>query len=456
MYQHTGRKAHECDKCSLKFVSRKELERHRTEHSQEVSFSCNTCDKSFLSVGELQNHLRMHTGNGKYTCPICSVPFRWRSQLTNHMVVHSNDHDFNCSMCEKKFKRKRDLTRHVKIYHDTKPPYTCTECNEDFHSPFNLHQHKSETHWKKQDELESYYSCRKCSGMFRIKSDLERHMNKVHPPRPYLCTLCSKRFTCLKWLEKHFEVKHPAESLLEGGNYEIHPVKQEAVVTEVTAEEIAETEVDELNMAIESTNQDVKEVNLDHVYADGTAVQVDDGSVEQNVVVVQTIDDQIVSTSVQPHTPMSEAITLAEFSQQATGNTVIPVFLQSAEQTVEEEVVSKIDQQGDGQSATSLLPQPPKLQRPRTTKIPQIIKITRSTAEGLMNQTMTLSSTGQPVRVYKNATTTDQRIKQIRIIPLSSAAGSQQFAELTPVKQEQPVTITIVDEAMQTEQTDVL
>ena len=480
MYQHTGRKAHECDKCSQKFVSRKELDRHKAEHSQEVSFSCNTCDKSFLSVEELQKHLRMHTGGGKFSCTVCGLTFRWRSQLTNHMVVHSTDHDYPCSICNKEFKRKRDLTRHVKIFHDTKPPYTCTECNLDFHSPINLHQHKSETHWKKQDELDNYYSCTKCSGLFKIKSDLEKHVLKVHPPRPYWCAFCNKRFTCLKWIEKHFELKHPGEIMIEGTTYEIRPHKEPMMAPQILEEagfEIATNGVEEVKLDNEEMKEEVSnEIVLDHVYAEGTDVQetLIDG---QNVVVVQTVDDQMIETSeLQPHTPISEAITLAEFSQQATGNTVIPVFLQK-NQTSDLDGGSNIELQqvnSGVQNVARLIAQPTKIEsNPAivTTKGPQIIKITRTTAQALMNQNaaVNVSSLPRPVKVLrtvKSIAPASPQLKvanapQIKILPIGGNS-SQQFVQLATMKQDEQVTVihmpdkadgteTMEDEAMQTE-----
>lgn len=518
MYQHTGRKAHECDKCSQKFISRRELDRHKYEHTQEVSFSCNTCEKSFSTVDELQKHLRIHTGGGKFACPVCSSSFRWKSQLTNHMVVHSTDHDYICSICSKEFKRKRDLTRHVKIFHDTKPPYTCTECQLDFHSPNNLHDHKTETHWKKQDELDNFYACNRCSGMFKIKSDLEKHQLKVHPPRPYFCVLCSKRFTMLKFLEKHFELKHEDEEMKEGINYHIRPQKEAIQLNQfsvnvqvnngdVGGQELEEggqvvqqgqmlpNGVEEMEMVIEGQNADDKEVKQDHVYIDAAEqdhVYVDssgermmlehlDGT-QENVVVVENleeVDQGIAVSTVEHQAPMSEAITLAQFSQQVAGGTVIPVFLNEndqGQQTITLKKTSKPQQIVLGSLAD--LTSQSKPITSNVAKIPQIVKI-----EKPVSQTGT---SPRPQVIYKYLKNTGSVIQQqespaksgmsqIKIVPIASTAVAQQFTELTPVKQEQKQQVTIVHvsdksmgslelsgvenivtEGMQTEQTDIL
>lgn len=444
MYQHTGRKANECDRCSLRFISRKELDRHMADHALEVSFSCNTCKKAFSNVEELQKHLRLHVGNTKFSCPICQVSFRWKSQLTNHMVVHSDDHDFTCTICQKEFKRKRDLTRHVKIFHDTKPPYTCTDCKLDFHSPFNLHQHKSETHWKKQDALEDYFACTRCSGLFRIKSDLQKHMAKVHPPRPYICTLCAKKFTFLKFLEKHFELKHEGTEMIENLNYEIRPQKEGLVAElildgkEITVEETIQNGVDELQMAIESAQEDGRE--LDHIYAGETVsheTTIDES--ESKVVVVQNVDGSEIETSVQQPVAMSEAITLAQFSQQASSGGVIPVFVKenSQQQTIQSPVKSE---QNIIQNVSTIVAGAFKSQESIVTRTPQVIKISRP-LENLQG-----SLVPHPVALVKmapNSETSDTPQKGIPQIKIITSEGAQRLSQLTPIKAE-PGKIMIV------------
>lgn len=329
MYIHTGRKAHTCEKCQQRFVSRKELDRHILEHSQEVSFRCNTCEKSFSSIDQLQSHVKLHTGGGRYMCRECGASYRWRSQLTSHMVVHSNDYDFQCDICQKQFKRKRDLNRHVKIYHDTKPPYTCTECNQDFHSPFNLHKHNTDVHWKRQD-AEGDYPCTHCTGIFKVKSDLQRHIVKVHPPRPFVCINCHKRFTMMKFLEKHFELKHEGEAMEEGVNFEVREIKSEE-----------EHDLDQLgddDMAVDGTIEaDIENAELTEVHEiDGEMVEVGDSHHGHSDTKMQIHEIHAMETDGETvidaarlgidSQPISEAITLAQFSQQHMPN-IVPVYL---------------------------------------------------------------------------------------------------------------------------------
>lgn len=346
MFEHTGEKAHSCQKCPQKFVSRKDLDRHMMEHQQEVSFRCNTCEKTFSTIDELQRHVRLHTGNAKYTCSLCHATFRWKSQLTSHMVVHSADRDFKCTFCARKFKRKRDLIRHVKIYHDTKPPYTCTECNKDLHSPYNLMLHKTETHWKETEVQPGQFPCSHCTGVFGLNSDLQRHLIKVHPPRPNICLLCMKRFTLFKFLQRHFELKHEDVEMQEGTNYEI---KEEESNTLQEVEEKVDTgileEVGGLEMDVENIDNNQKyDDSEDKVTEDMADKEVLIAEVDQQGVDgVRYQTDNSVTTSFTEMTnvPIPEAITLAQFSQQGAGEDIFPVFLQENSSILQQPQVSQ-------------------------------------------------------------------------------------------------------------------
>lgn len=403
MYEHTGEKAHACQKCPQRFISRRELDRHMMEHLQEVSFRCNTCEKTFSSVNDLQSHVKLHTGNAKFPCMLCNSSFRWRSQLASHMIIHSNDHDFKCGFCTKKFKRKRDLTRHVKIYHDTKPPYNCTECNIDFHSPFNLMQHKTDTHWK-DNEIGKRFSCNHCTGVFGIHSDLQKHLSKVHPPRPNVCLICNKKFTLMKFLEKHFELKHEGVDMEIGENFEIRPaetptgahIEMDAVINEQETDNVVNTENNGNNMEnIDSQEMDEHDENNEFEGMEGDVegengmmvmeqigTQLDEGALSSENVVVAMNELNTVNA------PISEAITLAQFSQQASGEDIIPVFLQenynkpSQPASVPHVVLQNTSAESSQQSGTTVtssyensMPQAVQPHVITTIQQPQVVKI---------------------------------------------------------------------------------
>ncbi|XP_045166753.2 zinc finger protein 93-like isoform X2 [Mercenaria mercenaria] len=348
MFQHTGEKAHVCEKCPQKFVSRKDLDRHMLDHQQEVSFRCNTCEKTFSTIDELQTHVKLHTGNAKYSCSLCQASFRWKSQLTSHMVVHSADRDFKCTFCARKFKRKRDLIRHVKIYHDTKPPYTCTECNKDLHSPYNLMLHKTETHWKETDVEPGKFPCMNCTGVFGLFTDLQKHLEKVHPPRPNICLLCMKKFTLFKFLQKHFEMKHEGIEMVDGTNYEVKEEENKMQVLENVnsekAEVLHEMDVDNIDnnqqyditenqMAENQTIEDVTNKN-----ESDTQSMISIAGMDQQAVASETYSaENTASSSATGMTvPIPEAITLAQFSQQGSADDIIPVFLQENNSIVQQ------------------------------------------------------------------------------------------------------------------------
>ncbi|KAH3727517.1 zinc finger protein 271-like [Dreissena polymorpha] len=422
MYQHTGEKAHACDQCTERFVSRKELDRHKTVHAQALHFSCNTCEKTFTALNELQDHLKLHIGShNKYSCAICSQTFRWKSQLTNHMVVHSNDHDFTCSICYKEFKRKRDLIRHVKVFHDTKPPFKCLECKTDFHSAINLHRHKSETHWKKADEIDSLFSCSKCSGMFRMKKDLDHHVNKVHPFRPYICKLCSKRFTLQKFLITHFEQKHPEEVMIEDLNYMIRQPKEQAPAEQATnnMDTFANCNVAEDNEMDAKQNTEEISNEMDNTEGDFHEIHIvsENGSERERSTQTEKADedDSLVLDSDQP---MSEAITLAQLSQQVPDEGIFPIFLQenlaSNEETGTEQhhPVQQISLQNGSHLVTGNI-------RSQSTRQPQIFTIPAHQVLSLEGSSLMAKPpviTQVPITVHQHQPARPGQAPQIRVI----------------------------------------
>ncbi|WAR25515.1 ZN546-like protein [Mya arenaria] len=435
MFQHTGRKAHSCNKCSEKFISKKELDRHLAEHSQVVSFSCNPCEKSFETIDELQRHIKIHVGTGRFLCSICSQTFKWKSQLTNHMAVHSNIRDFTCTICMNKFKRKRDLTRHIKVFHDTNPPFTCTDCNEDFHSAEGLHSHNTETHWKRADEIDNYFSCTKCSGMFKIKRDLDLHVSKVHPPRPYLCKLCSKRFTMMKFLSKHFELKHEDVEMIEDTNFVIKPQND----VHIQAVRVDQSEYQSIDELIRNATQDVE----NHMETEQTDLDKD-GTMEQEVHMVSDQNEGLVfqteeingtenladsETIVEGITeqPMSEAITLAQLSQQVTNEVLIPVFLQenSQEQQIHESQHVSLN---SSMTHVTVQTSAGNQTKPQIISIgPKVVKVDNPQTRSLLTQSG-LSLQQQPVKnrhVNAPKVSTPQCIKIIRQIQNSGGIVQQ-------------------------------
>ncbi len=57
------------------FKTKRELETHKTKHSEERPFPCKKCIKRFKTKDVLRTHERTHTGDKRFKCTHCDKSF---------------------------------------------------------------------------------------------------------------------------------------------------------------------------------------------------------------------------------------------------------------------------------------------------------------------------------------------------------------------------------------------
>jgi len=168
-----------CDKCSEKFDTKRDLQKHLLTH---VNFKCSICNEEYDTLEQLKNHQTKHMVEGVLTeqdleedmeqimtksiedndednknikdeennsesaettkelkCPTCLITFSRKKTLSRHMeTMHSRSYE--CKICCQQFTRKDLLLRHAEQHVRVKT-YKCTQCNKIFGNELTLRNH---------------------------------------------------------------------------------------------------------------------------------------------------------------------------------------------------------------------------------------------------------------------------------------------------------------------------
>jgi len=157
-----------CPDCKKTFSQWRVMNKHRKIVHQGEKLTCSTCNKTYHDAQSLKKHVEAVHLKLKRVCPLCGATV---TTLAGHMnAVHAGNRNFPCTSCDKKFKSNYDLTRHRASVHLGQKP-ACPICGKHLS---NLDQHIRIVH--KQIK----FSCNLCSKQLNTRSDLQKHITKVH------------------------------------------------------------------------------------------------------------------------------------------------------------------------------------------------------------------------------------------------------------------------------------
>ncbi|KAM9426533.1 uncharacterized protein KZ484_020116 [Pholidichthys leucotaenia] len=237
-----------CKVCGKVMSSVGFLQRHMTQHSEELPVSCPSCKNSFTTIDSLQQHRCTKGKRGrkpKLREPMAdqgeqssSVAPVGAVQKTEPSDNDTKDPDYEPSVKRpsKEFGRKK-----LEEKSDLEAPFNCPHCSIEFkcRQTFRFHlrnicYNEQQVDPEKLEDVKHCFKCDKCDKAFRYKSTLESH-KMTHNPlycevctklvrdtdalamhkeshTPFQCNQCEESFPVFKALHKHYiDVHNPTE-----------------------------------------------------------------------------------------------------------------------------------------------------------------------------------------------------------------------------------------------------
>ena len=210
-----------CTECDLLFKSRMNYEDHLEEHKHGLGsklFPCELCGKRFRTRNNVSTHkpncqirrerkaqkeeeLEME---GSYLCPDCGVECLTKKKLGFHKEKHKREKKIDkpvvCTECNEFFKNSYFYHVHAFRVHNV-GGYFCELCSKKFLVKIKFEMHLA-THSEKNIQ------CPKCESKFHGKYQLKRHIDTIHPDKPfkYQCEHCEKGFMLKPAFESHTNI----------------------------------------------------------------------------------------------------------------------------------------------------------------------------------------------------------------------------------------------------------
>ncbi|CAK1553194.1 unnamed protein product [Leptosia nina] len=165
--------------------------------SSKLKVKCLKCRARFRKLLDLKRHIDIDHLESKppYPCSECAEEFPTVAKLHEHWQTHNIV--YKCTMCGQLCQGNYEIRYHLKTHHSRL--YTCRDCGYQCQSSFHFANHFRDLH--------TQYICDNCGKVCKSKENVEKHIRKYHVPS--YCQICNRLFSKYHGLEVHYKNFHP-------------------------------------------------------------------------------------------------------------------------------------------------------------------------------------------------------------------------------------------------------
>ena len=131
------------------------------------------------------------------------ITFNTDLELKQHKQTDHPKQEVKCKLCKGIYASKKSLDTHIKIKHEGKKEFMCSECGQTFGKGTHLNIHM------RMHSGEKSYACFVCDKKYATKYESHLHLMNHHNILPQACTKCDARFKLQRELIAHMQEKHP-------------------------------------------------------------------------------------------------------------------------------------------------------------------------------------------------------------------------------------------------------
>ena len=147
-------------------------------------------------------------------CDKCPLMFCSKDALKNHLKKAHDDRELFCGDCGKVFIGNYNYNQHQRN-HKT---FQCHKCGHDIPVMNRARHLKLCGNKEGVEKKESLHSCTLCDYKTPDKSNLRKHINRVH--KKSSCNVCGKEFSKEDFLKRHMDLAHSSHKCKwDGCNY---------------------------------------------------------------------------------------------------------------------------------------------------------------------------------------------------------------------------------------------